>query len=163
MKRILVISDTHIPERAEDLPEKIIPQLQKADMVIHAGDLVSVKVLDGLKKYCPEVHAVYGNMDPLEVRKLLSEKEVITVGKHKIGVMHGIGAPVNLVEVMQKAFKDDKCDVIVFGHSHSPLNEKKGEILFFNPGSLTDKIFAPYNSYGILEINDKIEARIEKL
>ncbi|MDD2751537.1 MAG: metallophosphoesterase [Candidatus Omnitrophica bacterium] len=163
MTKIIVISDTHIPDRAIDLPEEIIPQIKGADMVIHAGDLVSLKVWDKLKKLCPNVHAVYGNMDPFEVRKVLSEKEVISVGKYKIGLMHGIGAPVGLVEVMAKSFKDDNVDIIIFGHSHAPFNEKKGRILFFNPGSLTDKVFSPYNSYGILEINDKIEARIEKI
>jgi len=64
---------------------------------------------------------------------------------------------------LTEAFKNDKVDLIIFGHSHCGLNEKKGGILFFNPGSATDKVFAPYNSYGIIEINDKIKATIIRI
>lgn len=163
MIRIVVLSDTHIPEKAKSIPEEILPELKTADIIIHAGDLVALNVLEQLRRISPRVYAVYGNMDPYEVRKELPEKEVIKVGKYKLGLMHGYGAPNNLIEVMQKAFKDEDVDIIIFGHSHAPFNEKRGKILFFNPGSITDKIFSAYNSYGILEINDKIEARIVKI
>ena len=56
-----------------------------------------------------------------------------------------------------------KVDVIVFGHTHSSQNEIKNGVLFFNPGSVTDKVFAKENSYGILEINSSIKGRIVKL
>ncbi|PIQ84899.1 MAG: hypothetical protein COV73_06465, partial [Candidatus Omnitrophica bacterium CG11_big_fil_rev_8_21_14_0_20_43_6] len=55
-------------------------------------------------------------------------------------------------EVLKDAFKEDGCDLIIFGHSHKSMNEKIGKILFFNPGSATD-IFAAYNSYGIIELS----------
>ena len=64
---------------------------------------------------------------------------------------------------MQESFKNDKVDAIVFGHSHQPLVMRQGGVLFFNPGSPTDDIFAPYKSVGILEIHDTIEGRIIKL
>ena len=55
-------------------------------------------------------------------------------------------------------------DAIIFGHSHEPVNMVKNGVLFFNPGSPTDKIFAKANSYGILEITDKkIEGKILRL
>ena len=54
-------------------------------------------------------------------------------------------------------------DAIVFGHSHSPINEVHDGILFFNPGTPTDKVFATFNSFGILEVNDKIKGRILRL
>ncbi len=161
--RIGVISDTHIPERAKEIPEKILRDFKNVDMVIHVGDLVDLKVLDQLKAVCPNVRAVYGNMDPQEVRKQLPEKEIINVGTHKIGVMHGTGAPVKLIALLSEAFKNDRVDIIIFGHSHSAFNEKKGDILFFNPGSATDKVFSPYNSYGIIEINGEIEGTIVKI
>ena len=161
--RIGVISDTHIPDRAKGIPQKILDAFKDVDMVIHAGDLVSPEALEQLKSVCPDVRAVYGNMDPLEVRKILPEKEIIRVGKYSIGLMHGYGAPSSLIELMQKAFKDEHVDLIIFGHSHAPTNELVGNTLFFNPGSATDKIFFPYNSFGIIEVNDKIEARIIKL
>lgn len=163
MTRIGVISDTHIPAQAKEIPQKILDDFKGADIILHAGDLVSLQVLDKLRTVCPNVKAVYGNMDPLEVRKKLPEKEIIGVGRYKIGLTHGYGAPKDLVSALGEYFKDDKVDIIVFGHAHSAHNEKKGDILYFNPGSATDKIFAPYNSYGIIEVNDKIEARIIKL
>ena len=161
--RIGVISDTHIPDKADAIPQKVLDEFKKVDMVIHAGDLVDLSVLEELKNVCKNVKAVWGNMDPQEARKVLSEKEILTVGKYKIGLMHGYGAPNRLVELLSEIFKNDAVDLIIFGHSHSPLNEKRGNTLFFNPGSLTDKIFAPYNSYGIIEINDTIKAEIIKL
>jgi hypothetical protein len=102
-------------------------------------------------------------MDPYEVRKRLPEKEIIKIANFKIGLMHGYGRPDNLIELLAKAFRGENVDIIIFGHSHSSLNEKRGGILYFNPGSATDKVFSAYNSYGIIEINDKIEAKIIKL
>jgi predicted phosphodiesterase len=74
--------------------------------------------------------------------------------------MHGIGAPVNLIDVTTEAFKNDRVDAIIFGHSHNGLNMVKNGILYFNPGSPTDKVYAKVNSVGIIEVNDKIEGRI---
>lgn len=161
--KIGVISDTHIPERANEIPQKILDDFKNVDMIIHAGDLVDLSVLEKLKSVCSNIKAVWGNMDPEEVRKKIPEKEILQIGKHRIGIMHGYGAPNNLVQHLSSIFKDDKVDMVIFGHAHYSVNEKIGGILFFNPGSATDKVFAPYNSYGIIEINDKIEARIIKL
>jgi putative phosphoesterase len=161
--KIGVISDTHIPDRSKVIPDEILQAFKGADMLIHAGDLVDLNVLRQLKSICPNVKAVYGNMDPHEVRKELPEKEIIKAGNYKIGVMHGNGPAVKLIDYLSEAFKNDDVDIIIFGHSHSGFNEKIGKILFFNPGSATDKVFASYNSYGIIEINGQIEAKIIKL
>lgn len=161
--KIGILADTHIPERADQLPPEIAKGLKGVEMIIHAGDITDLKVLEALKKICPDIRAVYGNMDPDNVRQRLPEKLLINAGRYKIGVMHGYGHPGKLTEMMGEAFKNDNVDLIIFGHSHAPLNERIGSTLFFNPGSATDKIFAPYNSYGIIEINDKIHARIVKI
>lgn len=161
--RIGVISDTHIPDRTAGIPQKILDGFKNVDMIIHAGDLVELSVLQDLKSVCKKVIAVYGNMDSPETREKLPEKEIIKAGKYKIGVIHGYGHPAKLVELVGQQFKGDDVDVIIFGHSHLPFNEKRGGILYFNPGSATDKIFSPYNSYGIIELNDTIEAQIIKI
>lgn len=158
--RIGVISDTHIPDRASEIPKVILEAFKNVDMVIHAGDLVNISVLERLEAVCPDVHAVRGNMDQDEVKKRLPEKEVIKAGTHKIGVMHGFGSPVNLIEKLSEVFKGDGVDIIVFGHAHYGVNERVGGILFFNPGSPTDKIFCAYNSYGIIELNDTVKAEV---
>ena len=161
--RIGVISDTHIPERAKSIPQKILEEFKKVDMVIHAGDFVDAEVLEMLRKVCPDVRGVSGNMDQSDIKMNFSEKEIIPVGKFKIGVKHGYGPPDKLIAMMQEAFKKDDVDVVIFGHSHNALNLKEGKVLYFNPGSPTDNVFAAYNSFGIIEINDKIEARIVRL
>ncbi|MFA5156256.1 MAG: metallophosphoesterase [Candidatus Omnitrophota bacterium] len=163
MTRIGVISDTHISNKQDELPAKIIAAFKAVDMIIHCGDILDLGVLDKLRQLCPDVRAVAGNMDSAETKEILPEKEIITVGKYKIGVAHGYGHPAGLAGAMEKIFKADAVDAIVFGHSHTPLNERRKGILFFNPGSPTDKVFAPFNSYGILEINDRIKGKIIKI
>ncbi|MCM8800812.1 MAG: metallophosphoesterase [Candidatus Omnitrophica bacterium] len=161
--KIGVIGDTHIPDRAGRIPLEVLEAFKTVDMIIHTGDLVALDVLEQLKTICPNVKAVWGNMDSFEVRSKLPEKEIVKIGKYKIGIMHGFGHPDNLIMLMHKEFKKDKVDLIIFGHSHRPYNKKIDNILYFNPGSVTDTIFAPFNSFGIIEINDKIEARIIKI
>ena len=161
--KIGVIADTHISEASGKLPEKVLLAFKDVDLIIHAGDLVDLRVLDILRRVSKEVKAVYGNMDPRPVREKLPAKQVISIGKHRVGVMHGYGNPRMLLDALTKEFKGDKVSLVIFGHSHEPMNLKKGDCLYFNPGSPTDKVFAPYNSFGIIEINDKIEARIIKI
>ncbi len=161
--KIGVIADTHIPVNADTIPKKVLEAFKGVDIIIHAGDLVDLSVIDTLKNACKEVIAVAGNMDSQKIKTKLPEKKIIKIGNYKIGVMHGYGHPNSLIELTTKIFKNDNVNIIIFGHSHTALNEKKGDILYFNPGSPTDTIFAAYNSYGILEINDKIEGKIIKL
>ena len=101
-------------------------------------------------------------MDSPELRRRLKDKETVTAGNFKIGIIHGYGAQKDLIETVRGEFGN--VDVIVFGHSHSPVNIRKGGVLFFNPGSPTDTIFAKENTYGILETTkDKIEGTIVRL
>lgn len=162
MIRIGVISDTHIPDRAKEIPKVILEDFKNVSLILHAGDLVVLDVLKRLNDIC-EVIAVFGNMDGKETKEVLPEKRTINIGKFKIGLFHGWGAPSNLINLVKKEFQKDKCDVIIFGHSHSPLNELRDGILFFNPGTPTDKIFSPYNSYGILEIDEEINAKVIRI
>ena len=161
--RIGVISDTHIPDRAKQIPQQILDDFRNVDMIVHAGDLVDLEVLEKLKSVCKNVKAVWGNMDPYDVKKKLPEKEIVEIGRHRIGITHGYGPPGKLIDFLTDFFKSDKVDMIIFGHAHAGFNEKRGGVLFFNPGSATDKAFSPYNSYGIIEINDEIEAKIIKI
>jgi len=161
--KIGIIADTHMSEQGKDLPQAVLEAFRQVDMVIHAGDLVESSVLSALKAVCGNIKAVCGNMDSAELKKDLSVKEILQVGKYRIGIMHGRGHPRNLLELLAEEFKDDRVDLVIFGHSHTPTNEKIGGVIYFNPGSPTDKVFSPYNSYGIIEIDDKIEAKIIKL
>jgi len=160
--KIGVISDTHLSGQ-EQIPKKLMQELNNMDIILHAGDLGDIQVLKQLQATGKRVYAVWGNMDPPELRNILPEKEIISVGKYKIGLMHGYGPAQELTHLLAKAFKDSQVDVVIFGHSHSPLKEVIGGVLYFNPGSATEKIFASYNSYGVLEINDKLEAKVIRL
>lgn len=161
--KIGVISDTHIPGKSEHIPAGILDAFKSVDMVVHAGDMVGLEAIAELESACPKVVGVFGNMDDQAVREKYPAKQLLNINGFKIGVMHGWGAPANLVSILKNAFKEDNCDIIIFGHSHSPMNETIGKTLFFNPGSATDKA-APYNSYGMIEINDKmINAKIIKI
>jgi putative phosphoesterase len=161
--KIVAIADTHIPVRAEKLPQKFLENVSDADLFLHAGDLVDISILKDLESIAP-VKAVWGNMDSPETKKYLKQKEIIDVQGIKIGLIHGWGNPDNLVELLKNEFKSDDVDIIVFGHSHKPLNKKNGSVLFFNPGSLTDTFFSDYATYGVIEVNkNNFKTRIEKL
>lgn len=158
--KIGVVSDTHIPRAASDLPIALCDAFKKVDLILHAGDLVTLDVLDNLNKIAP-TEAVLGNMDSWELYKKLPEKKIIQAGNFKIGLIHGRGNPKYLIDMISKEFAG--VDAIIFGHSHVPMVEKIGNILYVNPGSPTDKVFAPYCSYAILDIGQTIEAGIIKL
>ena len=160
--KIIVLADTHIPERSSDLPKQIYDDLKDSDLILHAGDIISLEFLKKLEKF-GKVQAVQGNMDEPALKDQLPLKEIIRVAKFTIGLTHGRGSPFGLVEQVHKEFLKEKPDVIIFGHSHKPLNTRKDGVLFFNPGSPTDKIFSDSNSYGVITIGDSIEARIVKL
>ncbi len=160
--KIGVISDTHIPIQAQGIQTSILKKFKELDLILHAGDLVDTDTLSCLKDI-KETVAVCGNMDSLEIRKQLKTKQIITIDKFKIGLIHGWGHPKNLIDIVRDAFKNESVDIIVFGHSHQPYNGIIDDILFFNPGSPTDKVFCPYNSYGIIEITDTIKGEIIKI
>lgn len=156
--RILVISDTHIPRTANDLPKKIYDEITRVDMILHAGDFVEKGLYEKLQTLKP-ITAVYGNMDSAVLHQLLKPKETIEAEGVRIGLIHGFGAPRDLCETVRKEFKG--VDAIVYGHSHASNNIIKDGILFFNPGTPTDKVFATINTYGILEVTGKkIEGHI---
>ena len=160
--KIVVLSDTHVPRMGKDIPKAVYEAINKADLLLHAGDLTEMSFLEKLKKLKKTV-AVYGNMDSREVSSALKAKEIVEAGRFRIGLIHGWGPPDGLTERILEEFKGERIDCIVFGHSHHPVNKTKKNVLFLNPGSPTDKVFAPYNSYGMIEINDELNAEIVKL
>lgn len=156
--KIGVISDIHIPAAANHLPVEIRNYFKDCDLIIHAGDAVEPSVISELEEIA-ETKAVKGNMDNYELKRKLPEILVLEVGNKKVGVIHGFGAVDSIIDKVRQAFKQ-KMDIIIFGHSHVPFNREIDGTLFFNPGSPTDKIFAPYRSIGIIEINGGIKSQI---
>jgi len=161
--KIGVLSDTHIPDRARELPRKLLDAFASVDMVIHAGDLVDLSVHKALCAVCKDVRVVSGNMDPSEIKDMFPQREIIKVGNISIGVAHGWGPPNKLLQIVKDFFQADKLDIVIFGHSHQACSVQDGKTLYFNPGSPTDSVFAPFKSFGIIEITDTINAQVVKL
>ncbi len=160
--RIGVLSDTHIPVAADKLPDKIIKEFKQCDLIVHAGDIVELFVIEELNKLA-ETKAVHGNMDSREVKQSLPEKIILNVAGKKIGIIHGNGPGFKVPKNAKKAFRK-KLDIIIFGHSHIPYNEKLDSTLMFNPGSATDNVFGGSCSFGIIEIDgDNIQSKIIKV
>lgn len=160
--KIGVISDTHVDFLDKKLLSLIKQHFKDCDLIVHAGDSTEMSVITELAKIA-ETKAVWGNMDGVSVRSSLPEKIIFKASGKNVGVVHGKGPADKLVEVVGKMF-DKKMDIIIFGHSHVPCNEKMGGTLFFNPGSATDRVFAPYRSLGIINITDNnVSGEIIKL
>ncbi len=162
--RILVISDTHIPTTADRLPKIIEKEARISDCCIHAGDFTSYATLVRLKKIT-KVYGVCGNMDDVAIQKALPKQQVIVLDKLTIGITHGYGKPNDTPKQIKKTFSfyNEKIDIFIFGHSHRSLDKEINGQLFFNPGSPTDTFYAPYTSYGVIELtNGKIKRKIIK-
>ena len=155
-----ILSDTH----SLNIPAALIERFKSVDLIIHAGDICDSRTLKLLKKIAP-TKAVQGNMDELAVKKELPLKEIIIYGNLKIGVTHGhVGGSQVALKNAMISFKDDKMDVVIFGHSHHALNEQVGNTLYFNPGSPNDVVKAKFFSYGLISIEEgKIKAEIVKI
>jgi len=155
--QLVVLSDTHIPHRASGLPDEVWRYIEQSDGVIHAGDFSSY---DFYLELCARaggkdrVYAVWGNMDDEDLFKELPEKLIVEKEGVKIGVYHGIGAPIGIENRVIKKFHDDLPDIIIFGHSHIPLKKYINNTLMFNPGSPTDRIFARRNTFGLLTLDN---------
>lgn len=161
--RILVISDTHIPLRAKDLPPRVWDAVKEADLVVHAGDLTTIDLYYELKAY-KEVRAVAGNMDGPEVWSVLPEKLIFEVEGKRIGLTHGFGAPHGLEERVKRLFEGEDLDVLIFGHSHRPLIREEGGLLLLNPGTPTDTIFAKVQTFAWLEVTPQgVKAELVRL
>lgn len=152
--KIGVLSDTHIPTCGEILPSPVLQGLEGADLIVHAGDLTIGSVLSDLKKIAP-VKAVRGNMDTVELYRVLPEKRIITVGSIRIGLLHGHGRGKDALKRAREAFKGEELTAVVFGHSHIPYYGLHEDILYFNPGSPTDKRGNPRFSFGLLFVEGK--------
>jgi putative phosphoesterase len=150
--RITVLSDTHIPQRAKDIPQRLWEEIKQADLVLHAGDVVTPLVLENIAQYTP-IRAVRGNMDSVELQTVLPDQDLVEIEGVKIGLAHGRGVPNQVKFYVQSLFEGQDLQVLVFGHSHRPELTKENGVWYLNPGSPTDKIFTPYLSYAQMEVD----------
>jgi uncharacterized protein len=147
---LAVISDTHLPRGARRLPDACVERIAASDLLLHSGDLMTVEVLRELEAIGPPVVAVHGNMDTVELRRLLPAERVVDAEGARIAMVHDAGPRARRLERMRRRF-GDRAHAVVFGHSHVPLHERSpdGGFQIFNPGSPTERRRAPTHTMGM--------------
>ncbi len=144
--RLLLISDTHVPKRARDLPEQVWDEVARADVVLHAGDWVEPALLDTLSDRSARLVACWGNNDGAELRRRLPERAEVNLGGVRFTVVHETGPATGREARMAKQYPDT--DVLVFGHSHIPWDTTtRTGLRLLNPGSPTDRRRQPACTY----------------
>jgi putative phosphoesterase len=147
---LLVLADTHLPRRARDLPAAVWAEVDRADLVVHAGDWVDVSLLDALEDRA-RVLGCWGNNDGPPLRERLPEVALETVEGVRFAVVHETGPSTRRNERMAAAYGD--ADVLVFGHSHIPWDATSGHLRLLNPGSPTDRRRQPHCTYLTLDVD----------
>ena len=148
--QIALISDTHLPRGSRRLPQECIERLRSADLILHAGDVMTLPVLRQLETYGPVV-AVHGNVDDGEVRAALPAEATVQRGGVAIGVVHDAGPANGRLARLRGRFPG--ANAVVFGHSHIPLHERDSDgFQIFNPGSPTERRRAPSHTMGIATV-----------
>lgn len=156
--RIGVISDTHMPRRRTSLPSFVLDAFRNVEIILHAGDINDWSVLRELNQLAPTT-AIAGNTDSPAVIDILGQKVTLELNGFRVALTHGhLGSGNTTPERALNTFPD--ADVIVFGHSHQPYNQRHGNKLLLNPGSATDPREEPRPSVAILTL-DKTGASAE--
>ena len=149
--RLLLLADTHWPARARDLPEPVWQAVDEADVVVHAGDWVDVRLLDRLQERSRRLVACWGNNDGAALRERLPEVARVTLAGHRVAVVHETGAAGGRERRLDAAFDD--VDLLVFGHSHIPWDSVTPRgMRLVNPGSPTDRRRQPHASFAWLRL-----------
>lgn len=151
--RLLITSDTHLPLRAKRLPDRLLAELPRADVVLHAGDWVDEATLDLLESRSRRLIGVYGNNDGPGLRARLPEVAHADLGGLRFGVVHETGPAQGREARCAARFPD--LDVLVFGHSHIPWDTTApGGLRLLNPGSPTDRRRQPHCTYLTATVGD---------
>ena len=146
-------ADTHVPQRARDLPHALWTAIEAADVVVHAGDWVDVALLDELQARSRRLLGVYGNNDHGPLRERLPEVARAEIEGVRFAVVHETGDAKGREERCAARFPD--ADVLVFGHSHIPWDTTTGTGLrLLNPGSPTDRRRQPHRTYMTATVAD---------
>jgi putative phosphoesterase len=135
------------------LPEQCVKLLRGADLVLHAGDFVSVEFLEELRGVGPPVEGVSGNMDEPALKEKLPKQRVVEVGDVRIGMVHNAGARAGREARLAARFPE--CEAVVYGHTHVPQVERFQHLWILNPGSPTDKRRQPVHTMLVLRLRGR--------
>jgi putative phosphoesterase len=149
--QIVLVADTHVPKRARDLPQQLWTAIERADVVIHAGDWVDERLLDEFETRARRLVGVWGNNDHGPLRERLTEVARVEVEGVRFAVVHETGSAAGREDRCSTRFPD--VDVLVFGHSHIPWDTTTtGGLRLLNPGSPTDRRRQPHCTYMTLDV-----------
>jgi putative phosphoesterase len=147
----VVLSDTHAPRRWRTCPPAVAEYLRQADLILHAGDVCTVSVLTELAAYAPVI-VVLGNNDDDGVAHWGAAKTAeLELDGLRVAMVHDSGAAAGRMARLRRRFP--RADLVVFGHSHIPLDDAGPGLRIFNPGSPTDRRRQPRGTLGVLEID----------
>ena len=150
MVRVAVLADTHAPRRWKSCPPQVAAHLRGADLILHAGDVCTADVLDELAAYAP-VRAVRGNNDGPDVAAWGAPETLeFDLDGLRVAMIHDSGPSAGRPARLRRRFP--AADLVVFGHSHIPLDHAGNGQRIFNPGSPTDRRRQPQGTLGLLEI-----------
>ena len=161
--RVVVLSDTHSPRFWKGCPPAVAAHLNGADLILHAGDVCTAEVLDELTAYAP-VRVALGNNDRPDVAEWGAPETLeLDLDGVTVAMVHDSGPAAGRLARLRRRFPT--ADLVVFGHSHIPLDQTEGGFRIFNPGSPTDKRRQPHRTLGELTITDGalVAARIIEL
>ena len=154
--RVVVIADTHVRQGGRrKLPVAALAHLRRAEVILHAGDVLEQWFLDDLAELAP-VHAVLGNNDTgLD----LPERLQLDLAGVRVGMVHDSGTRTGREARLASWFAS--CQLVVFGHSHAPLDARGHGQSLLNPGSPTDRRIQPHHTLALLDLDDARIGRIQ--
>jgi putative phosphoesterase len=157
--RLLVVSDTHIPDFAKALPDAVLEEASRADMILHAGDVTSRPVLERLAEAAPVLCAL-GNGDGAEVADWGARSRIETpLDGINVAMVHDSGPRKGRARRLRRWFPE--ADLVVFGHSHIPMDLTEDGLRLLNPGSPTWKRRQDAPTFAVVILRDRgIDARI---
>ena len=150
--RIVVLADTHAPRRWRACPPRVAAELRGADLILHAGDVCTASVLAELTQYAPVVAVLGNNDDPDVALWGAAQTAELSLAGLRVAMLHDSGPSAGRLARMRRAFP--AADLVVFGHSHIPLDQSGYGLRIFNPGSPTDRRRQPHGTLGVLRIAD---------
>jgi putative phosphoesterase len=150
--RLAILSDTHMPRGARQIPARCLEHCREADLILHAGDLVDVSVLRLLQSLGPPVHAISGNVDNASVRAVVPDRLELELAGVRIGMTHIAGPAPGRLGRLRAAFPG--CQAVIFGHTHMPEHGEDDGFQIFNPGSPTERRRASVHTMGMGRIVD---------
>ena len=145
-----MLSDTHAPRHWKACPVEVARRLHGADLILHAGDVCRAEVLEELAAFAP-VRAVLGNNDTPDVAAWGAPETLeLDLDGLAVAMIHDAGPAKGRTERLRRRFPG--AELVVFGHSHIPLDSTSGGVRIFNPGSPTDRRRQPRGTMGLLRI-----------